>query len=228
MRILLLWLIFLLSLKVSAQGDYKFNNFTITNGLSQSFVNCVIQDETSALWIGTQDGLNRYDGKDFEIFYAGETDGIESNFFKCAEKTNDGRLWFGTSAGLVSFNPKSDKFKSFSVNKQKVMQIESMTKDTDGNLILGTVEFGVIRFNTQSGNFDFPFRPLPASKIHLVLGLSNGDLLVDTEDKGLFLISKSTKKAVPLPIKSKNGSMISILKLMERSKNDVLLGTNQG
>ncbi len=228
MRILLLWLIFLLSLQVSAQGDYKFNNFTITNGLSQSFVNCVIQDETSALWIGTQDGLNRYDGKDFEIFYAGETDGIESNFFKCAEKTEDGRLWFGTSAGLVSFNPKSDKFKSFSVNKQKVMQIESMTKDTDGNLILGTVEFGVVRFNTQSGNFDFPFRSLPASKIHLVLGLSNGDLLVDTEDKGLFLISKSTKKVVPLPIKSKNGSLVSILKLMERSKNEVLLGTNQG
>lgn len=228
MRILLLWLILLLSLRVSSQGDFKFNNFTITNGLSQSFVNCIIQDETSALWIGTQDGLNRFDGKDFEIFYAGETDGIESNFFKCAEKTEDGRLWFGTSAGLVSFNPKSDKFQSFSVNKQKVMQVESMTKDDDGNLILGTVEFGIIRFNIQSGNFDFPYRSLPVSKIHLVLGLRNGDLLVDTEDRGLFLIQKSTKKAVLLPIKSKNGSVVSILKLMERTKNEVLLGTNQG
>ena len=227
MRILLLWLVLSLSLKVSAQGDYKFNNFTITNGLSQSFVNCVVQDETSALWIGTQDGLNRFDGKDFEIFYAGETDGIESNFFKCVEKTDDGRLWFGTSAGLVSFNPKSDKFKTYSVNKQKVMQIESMTKDSDGNLILATVEFGVVRFNTQSGNFDLPFS-LPASKIHLVLGLSNGDLLVDTEDKGLFLISKSTKKAVLLTLKSKNGSAVSILKLMQRTKNEVLIGTNQG
>ncbi|MBM3160891.1 MAG: hypothetical protein FJZ66_06095 [Bacteroidetes bacterium] len=228
MRTLFLWLIFLISLQVSAQGNYTFNNFTITNGLSQSFVNCIIQDETSALWIGTQDGLNRFDGKDFEIFYAGENEGIESNFFKCAEKTEDGRLWFGTSAGLVSFNPKSDKFKSYSVNRQKVMQVESITKDIDGNLILGTVEFGVVRFNTQSGNFDFPFRSFPASKIHLVLGLSNGNLLVDTEDKGLFLIPKSDKNIIPLPIKSKNGDAVSILKLVERSKYEVLIGTNQG
>lgn len=71
---------------MSSQGDFKFNNFTITNGLSQSFVNCIIQDETSALWIGTQDGLNRFDGKDFEIFYAGETDGIESNFLNALKK----------------------------------------------------------------------------------------------------------------------------------------------
>ena len=113
-------LILLLTSGLSGQGDYKFNNFTITNGLSQSFVTCIVQDETSSLWLGTQDGLNRFDGKDFEIFYAGETEGIESNFIKCAEKTDDGRLWFGTSAGLVSFNPKSDKinFINFSFYKQ--------------------------------------------------------------------------------------------------------------
>ena len=228
MRGILLCLFFFHTLGVSAQGDYKFNNFTITNGLSQSFVNCIIQDETSSLWIGTQDGLNRFDGKDFEIFYAGETDGIESNFFKCADKTEDGRLWFGTSAGLVSFNPKSDKFKTYSVNKNKVMQIESMTKDEDGNLILGTVEFGVVRFNTQSGNFDFPFQSLPKSKIHLVLGLSSGDILIDTEDRGLFIVNKKSNRVNAIPIKTKNGSAVSILKMIQLSKTEVLIGTNQG
>ncbi len=228
MQFKILWLALLLTCGVNAQSDYKFNNFTITNGLSQSYVTCIIQDETSSLWIGTQDGLNRFDGKDFEIFYAGETEGIGSNFIKCSEKTDDGRLWFGTSAGLVSFNPKSDKFKTYSVNKNKVMQIESMTKDANGNLILATVELGVVRFNTQSGVFDFPIRSLPKSKIQLVLGLSSGQLLIDTEDKGLFLVNIKTNSVKSIPIKSKNGSTVAILKLLEKSKNEVLIGTNQG
>jgi hypothetical protein len=51
---------FLISILLGAltgfsQGDYRFNNYTISNGLSQSFVTTIIQDQNNSLWIGTQD-----------------------------------------------------------------------------------------------------------------------------------------------------------------------------
>jgi hypothetical protein len=71
------------------QGDFRFSNFTISNGLSQSYVTCILQDNTAALWIGTQDGLNRFDGKNFEIYSSDDTPGIENSFIKCSAKTKN-------------------------------------------------------------------------------------------------------------------------------------------
>ena len=62
--------------------DFRFNNYNINDGLSQSSVNTILQDDFGGLWIGTQDGLNRFDGKSFEIFNADETEGIESPYIQ--------------------------------------------------------------------------------------------------------------------------------------------------
>src|SRR4051812_22678287 len=48
--------------------DYKFKHLAVENGLSQSVINCMIQDEKGFMWFGTQEGLNRYDGYNFQIF----------------------------------------------------------------------------------------------------------------------------------------------------------------
>ena len=53
-----------------SQSNYRFKNYTINSGLSQSAVTTIIQDDNYSLWIGTQDGLNRFDGKNFEVFEA--------------------------------------------------------------------------------------------------------------------------------------------------------------
>jgi len=73
-------IIILLSLDSYAQINYRFRNYTINDGLSQSSATTIIQDDLNALWIGTQDGLNRYDGKSFEIFTSDETEGLESEY----------------------------------------------------------------------------------------------------------------------------------------------------
>jgi len=72
-----IFLFCLLTFSVRSQ-DFRFNNYNINDGLSQSSVNTILQDDFGGLWIGTQDGLNRFDGKSFEIFNADETEGIES------------------------------------------------------------------------------------------------------------------------------------------------------
>src|SRR6187549_2543400 len=67
------WLIILFSSlifkSIAAQKPYLyFNRLTTQNGLSHNKVNCIIQDKRGFIWIGTDDGLNRYDGHNFTIF----------------------------------------------------------------------------------------------------------------------------------------------------------------
>ena len=80
--------LFLLVFFSIGQGDFRFSNFTISNGLSQSYVTCILQDNTAALWIGTQDGLNRFDGKNFEIYSSDETPGIAYYFLNQIRKNS--------------------------------------------------------------------------------------------------------------------------------------------
>ena len=79
------------------QNEIRFKNYTINDGLSQSSALCIIQDDLNSLWVGTQDGLNRFDGKTFEVFTSSDTYGLESEYIRCATKDKKGNLWFGTN-----------------------------------------------------------------------------------------------------------------------------------
>ena len=75
-----------------SQSDYRFKNYTINDGLSQSAATTIIQDDNYSRWIGTQDGINRFDGKNIEVFEASskKNPGLERQYIICSEKTTDG------------------------------------------------------------------------------------------------------------------------------------------
>ena len=148
-------LIFLLFfLPCIAQGqDYRFNNYNINNGLSQSNVNTIIQDDNSGLWIGTQDGLNRFDGKTFEIFNPDETKGIESPFIRVSAKTKDGKIWFGTRNGLTVFDSDTESFKTFTIDKKKILDIQDLCLSPSNELFIATLGYGIVKFNFENQSF---------------------------------------------------------------------------
>ena len=94
----------LLPASLQAQSDRSRHTFySIQDGISNYWVNCLFQDREGFMWIGTQDGLNRYDGYAFKQYlYHSDTD--SSNIRNCVwaiAEDEEGNLWVGTGGGLT-------------------------------------------------------------------------------------------------------------------------------
>ena len=89
-----------------------FDHLSINDGLSQSTVNVILQDEKGFIWFGTKDGLNRYDGKSFKVFkHSPFSDaGLKNNSIRCMVEGADNRLWVGTDSGLCVYTPEKESF----------------------------------------------------------------------------------------------------------------------
>ena len=99
-------------LNVLAQ-DFFFTRYPIESGLSQSVVNCIFQDSKGYIWVGTQNGLNRFDGYNFEIFTynPSDTTTISNNWIYSIDEDRNGDLWIGTKGGLNQFVRSEKKFR---------------------------------------------------------------------------------------------------------------------
>ena len=91
--------------------QYIFSNYSINDGLSQSVVNCVFQDSRGFIWVGTQNGLNRFNGETFDVYTYNPVDSnsISNNWIFSISEDKNGDLWIGTKNGLNKFLVKKNK-----------------------------------------------------------------------------------------------------------------------
>src|SRR5512145_2514420 len=91
----------------------RFDHLNIEQGLSQSSVNVIFQDSRGFMWLGTEDGLNRYDGYTFKT-YKPDPDVPESlsdRWITAIVEDAEGYLWIGTrQGGLNRFDPRTETF----------------------------------------------------------------------------------------------------------------------
>ena len=111
---LLFLLAVLLTSEYSKAQQYYFRHYQVENGLSHNTVFCVLQDHRGFIWMGTKDGLNRYDGHVWKVFRHSETDpsSIASNFVYTLREDNKGQMWVGTSKGYQKYNASTVSFES--------------------------------------------------------------------------------------------------------------------
>lgn len=98
MKKFLLISILLLSTSIAVAQTLPFRTYSIENGLSESVVNAIEQDENDYLWIGTGYGLNRFDGINFENYFT--EDGLANNSIQSLYVDRNDQLWIGTEGGI--------------------------------------------------------------------------------------------------------------------------------
>jgi ligand-binding sensor domain-containing protein len=108
----------------SGSKTITLKKITSQQGLSDNQVTCMIRDKQGFTWIGTKDGLNRFDGRDFYVFKHNENDSnsVCGNIISCLEVDDDSLLWIGTaSSGMCSYNFRSGKFKSYNKSNSELI-----------------------------------------------------------------------------------------------------------
>ena len=140
--------------------DYNFERLTENEGLSQSTVYTIVQDSKGFIWIGTQQGLNKYDGYKFTVYKNELSDpkSIFNNYVYFIYEDSRNNLWIGTlNGGLSKYNYNDGNFENFHFPsaKEKINSniIYCICEDSEGNLIIGTEGAGIKKFDTHEKRF---------------------------------------------------------------------------
>lgn len=194
-RITLLFLFCGLALYGQAQQP-AFHHLTVENGLSQNAVIAIGQDSREFIWIGTPNGLNRYDGYRFRVYHSKPNDSTTLNNNSILSILNDARknCWIGTSTGLNKYLPELDQFKRIEAPGRTIFTAQCIYEDKKGNIWVGT-NTGLLKLNTDKADqleaVTLPFQKDAAPWfVRAVLEDRSGHFWVGTT-KGLFMFKKS-------------------------------------
>lgn len=158
--IIILWL-WAAGTPLSAQYQVDLNALTVDEGLSQNVVTALMTDSHGFLWIGTNDGLNRYDGYENRIFRRSITDSSSiatNNIFSLAE-THDNRIVVGHNASMISiYDPIEARFQRYTNHSMlneagNSEDIYHIAATTDGR-IYAVAGINVLSYNTENDRFE--------------------------------------------------------------------------
>ena len=170
----------------------RFQRLDAERGLSQSSVLALAQDSERRIWVGTLNGLNRFDGYDNRVFRprGGEPGEVADNFITSLLAGEEGRMWVGTLEGISRWEPAQERFATFRVDPAHPEGLLShltlaLHRDTEGRLWAGT-EQGLALWNAQRDRFEHwppggdPAAGLPDSRITSIASTDDGGLWVGT------------------------------------------------
>ena len=180
----------------SAQKNLLFEHFSVRDGLSNPVGNCILQDKYGFLWIGTDDGLNRYDGYDFKVYKNNPSDtaSIPINTVYSLLEDHQGRLWIGGDGAIAIYNREKDNFKAFNIDRGSIsvnVQIWTIFEDSKKRIWIGTRYHGVYLVDPDKNVARLVYKngSIDQSDWHWPQGIietHNGRILITDTDDGVY------------------------------------------
>ena len=156
------WLLFVLVVFSSTcwgqqlpEETYQFYHLTPDDGLSQVSIEAMLHDARGYLWVGTQDGLNRYDGHRFRIFKHRPSDStsVSGNSISCLHEDRFGRIWVGTdNRGLSVYLPQEDRFVVVPLGESLSTSVTAIKQGNKDEIWIGTRHSGLHRVSLEEGS----------------------------------------------------------------------------
>lgn len=174
-------------------------------GLSSNIIYSVLQDNCGFIWIATEQGLNKYDGKNLTYFSADKQDyRLSHNRTQTMLLAPDSNIWAGTSNGLNIYDYKTDSIIQVTISSEPLKlvynDITILKLGQDNNIIwLGTYGDGINFFNRETNKFSSLSLPdiTNATQPRYVMSLLEDDhnrLWIGTQTNGLYLYDLNTEK----------------------------------
>lgn len=223
-----------------SQKQLNFKRITINEGLSQNTVFCIMQDRTGFVWIGTEDGLNKYDGYEFSIYKheSHNPKSISSSQINAMVEDGQGNFWIGTSDGLNLFNKHTETFTRVGTGNEKENEtsdfISSLFYDSYGNFWVGTYN-GLKRFDYKTKkliNYNVGVTGKSndiSNRVQTIFEDKHRTIWVSI-GKSLKKIDAKTLKLVALPEELENNKALKIanIRSIKQSKNGSLWFGTEG
>ncbi|GAB4499919.1 MAG: hypothetical protein OHK003_17840 [Anaerolineales bacterium] len=222
--------------------NIRFEQISLEEGLSQSVVNAILQDRKGFLWVGTDDGLNRYDGYGFKVYKPDLNDPFSMSDRSITDMVEDdqGFLWIATRmGGLNRYDPVSGKFAQYMHDKNDKQSIASNNITSlwvdESGLWVGTnngLDFLDFKTNTFTHYAAEKGGVIPPSNSITTLFMdSTGALWIGTSDAGVSYYDRKNNLFKTYKNNSYNTKSLSsnrVLSITEDENGRVWIGTGNG
>ena len=201
--------------------QYSRTMWTQERGLPQDTIRAITQTKDGYLWLGTDEGLARFDGYEFVVFNKTKGD-LPDNSITALAAANDGGLWIGTSNGLTQY--RDGRFQTFTVKHGLPdAAITALLADREGTL---WIVAGVFLSRYQNGRFT-SFKPdsdIPVSSARAVCEDANHDLWV----AGFSRVVRRTGGKFLTVMQAEVLDGMVVLTMMADRDNNIWIGGNKG
>jgi len=226
LRNLALMLVFLFCYgqSLSQSFPYYFKNYQVSNGLSGNTITDITQDKKGFIWLGSRNGLNRFDGNTFKIFRNEPDDptSIGSNSILSLYEDPTEKLWVGTNKGIYFYDPVADKFSSFKA--LSAGEVRFIKSDRKGNVWVIS-DFLLYKYNLKTGSLkSFPLKNDQTISIHVS---EKGAVWTATSNGLIRLYNHANERFVEynIPTLDHHKDIYSKMTLQTVSDSTLIVGT---
>jgi len=217
---------------VYAKGEFR--HYGVREGLSNDFVNAIVEDKNGVIWLGTDDGISAFQSGKF--VHLESAAGLSGNTISALATGTDGVLWIGTNKGLKRIEPNGGiagaraRFGDLphAANPLVGMPITALYTSPDGTLWAGTQNDGLFGLSRGGVVAYTSAHGLPHAPILSILEENNRTLWVGTGAGGVCLIHPETEHRFACDISSEISGVNTVLALYQDRERNIWMGTESG
>ncbi|MCU4175567.1 two-component regulator propeller domain-containing protein [Carboxylicivirga sp. N1Y90] len=242
--IIVLALTFALNQLNAQDKNYSPKQFSIDNGLSQNTVHTILKDKRGFIWVGTQDGVNRYDGVGVSVIKEGsnrETDLINGTVTKMVEDVSRNKLYISTNGGGLSvFDYNTEKLKHFTYSNDSGSIISDYLFDIaldNKGMLWVAASHGLCQFNPDSEVFkNYEYQKdneysIPNTTITSLVINSANDIWLGTYGRGIVKFDRANERFYSFYntlFEEQSGNSNIISRIAEDYNGDILIASDDG
>lgn len=215
-------------------GEFLVDSWSAENGLPQNTVTCITQTRDGYLWLGTLNGVARFDGVRFVVFGAHNTQELKSNRILALLEDRQGGLWMGTEGGGATrlYRNRFTAYTTWEGLPNNIVQ--SLRQDMRGRVWIGTqagvcvwTEGLLVRAPATEAPPEDPVRVVqyPVVPVQVAKELANGDVWAGTLTGGLWRRHAEQWKQIPSPVEA---GQHAVRCLFEDREGNLWVGTDGG